>query len=60
MKTYLLKNGAFITFEKNAINGFYTVLLRAPNGSVFDRVSCDDYKNALDYKRAFIAIGGKL
>ena len=34
-------------------NGMYLVMVRAANGEVYDKVRCDDYRNALDYFRAF-------
>lgn len=47
------KNGATVLHELNPISGLHTVLLRAPNGSVHDKVSCDTRRDANDYRRAF-------
>ena len=37
-------------------NGMFTVTLRAGMGEVIDRVRCDTYRQALEYRRAFNAI----
>lgn len=57
---YESKNGAIVTHDKNTINGIYTVLLRDPVGNIFDKVSLDNYKNSLDYYKAFKAIAKNL
>lgn len=57
---YKAKNGAVVTHDKNNVNGMYTILLRDPAGNVFDKVSCDDYKNSLDYYKAFKSIAKNL
>lgn len=56
MKIRLFKNGAVVTFEKLFPSGMYLVQIRAPNGYLHDKVMADDYKEALYYRRAFIAI----
>jgi hypothetical protein len=60
MKLTELKNGAAVTLERNAISGFYTVLLRNPAGEVHDKVSCDTRKTAFEYFRAFKLIARNL
>lgn len=54
--TILKKNGAVVTMEKTGASGMYVVLLRAPSGQVHDKVRCDDYSDALAYRRSFLAI----
>ena len=55
-KLKLFKNGASVVFSKNDINGFYTVTLMSPSFNIVDRVSCDTYRDACEYRRAFIAL----
>lgn len=55
MKIQEFKNGAYVTFERLA-SGYYEVLLRAPNGELHDKVRCDTYRGAMEYRRAFVAI----
>lgn len=57
MKIKLLKNGAYVSLEKTSPSGYYIVSLRNPSGNVHDKIKTDDYKSALEYKRAFLAIG---
>jgi hypothetical protein len=52
----LYKSGAYVVCERNAVSGFYTVTLRNPAGNVHDKVSCDTYRSAREYARAFGAI----
>ena len=59
MKIQEFKNGAYVTFERDA-GGMYSVLLRDPSGNVADKVSCDTYSDALAYRRAFCAIAKNL
>lgn len=56
----LFKNGAFVTMERNSVNGFYTVLVRTPSGEIHDKVSCDPYSEALNYWRSFALIARNL
>ena len=58
MTLKLFKSGALVSMEK--AGGMYTVLLRAPDGNVADKVRCDDYRNAMAYRRAFIKIARSL
>ena len=55
-KTLVLPNGALVHMERNDVNGFYTVLLRNPAGGIVDKTSCDTYRSACTYRRAFIKI----
>ena len=48
-------DNAEVTFEKLLPSGMYLVQLRI-NGEVSDKVRCDDYKMALEYRRAFCSI----
>lgn len=56
MKISTLKNGAIVTFEKTFPSGMYIVILRVPNGEIYDKVRTDDYQSALTFKRAFLAV----
>lgn len=49
-------NGWSTAFEQQYHSGLITVTLRRSSGEVFDKVRCDDYRNALDYFRAFNTI----
>lgn len=55
MKIQEFKNGAYVTFERLTC-GYYAVNLRAPNGELSDKVRCDTYRAAMEYRRAFVAI----
>ncbi len=55
MKIAVFKNGAYVTFEKLAPSGLYLIQGRAPSGEIFDKTRCDDYRDALNYYRAFKA-----
>jgi len=59
MKIQEFKNGAYVTFERDA-GGLWAVLLRDPSGNVADKVRCDTYREALAYKRVFCAIAKNL
>lgn len=56
------KNGAFVFYEKNRKDSFtwYEVRLRAPNGELYDKVRCDDYRAAMDYWKSFNSIAKNL
>ena len=54
MKITTSKTGAHVTFEKYA--GWYAVRLIDSAGKVLDKIRCDDYKTACEYRRAFSAI----
>lgn len=56
MKPYFANSGAWVNFETLTPSGYYVVTVYAPSGEVHDRVRCDDYRAALDYRRAFVAI----
>lgn len=53
MKITEHKNGAWTTFERNTVSGFYTIKLYSPSGEVRDRVSCDSYSEARTYLKSF-------
>ena len=55
-KIKMFKSGATVMFQRNGVNGFYTVTLYSPAFNVIDRVSCDTYRAACEYRRAFIAL----
>ncbi len=52
MKVYEGKDGAYVTFEKTGV--LWTVVLRNSRGDVADKVRCDDYQIAVEYRSAFI------
>ena len=54
MKLQLFKNGALVTMER--VGGMYVVLCRDPAGRVHDKVRCDDYRMALEYRRVFCSV----
>lgn len=54
MKIYHGKGGAYVTFEKSG--AYWKVLLRTGAGEVADRVICDDYRLAVEYRKAFLKI----
>lgn len=58
MKPYakVYRSGAFVTMCKDLPSGMYTVKLYSANGELSDKVRCDDYRNALDYRKSFNAI----
>jgi hypothetical protein len=56
MKPYVSKSGAWVQFETIEHSGMYKVTLYAPDDNVHDRVRCDDYRDALAYRRSFINI----
>lgn len=56
----VLNNGASVSFDRNSVSGFFTVLLRNPSGQVHDKITFDTYRGALEYRRAFISIGKNL
>ena len=56
MKITTFKNGAYVTFEKNLISGFYTVTAKTESGQILDKVSADSYRGALEYRRSFSLI----
>lgn len=51
MKITTQKNGAWTVFEK--ANGWYLVKLYDAAGNLLDKMRCDDYRDACDYKRSF-------
>ena len=55
MKIQEFKNGAYVTFERLP-SGLYAVMLRSPSGELRDKVRCDTYRAAIEYRRAFAAI----
>ena len=55
MKPYIniSKSGAWVSMNKSADSGMYTVKLYSAGGALMDKVACDDYRNALDYRASF-------
>jgi hypothetical protein len=56
MKIDTYKSGASVTFEKAFPSGMYVVMLRNPRGEISDKIRCDDYRDACDYRKSFGAI----
>ena len=57
---YQAKSGATVLLTDLHHKGFYAVMVVTPSGDCHDRVITDDYKAALEYRRAFIAIAKNL
>lgn len=51
---YQGKDGAYVAFEKTG--GMWNVMLRSGAGEVADKVCCDDYRQAVEYRKSFIRI----
>lgn len=56
MRITTFKNGAYVMLEKNLVNGFYTITAKSEAGEVLDKISVDNYRSAIEYKRAFSKI----
>ncbi|QSY98566.1 hypothetical protein J2J97_32190 (plasmid) [Rhizobium bangladeshense] len=54
MKIYLGRNGAYVSFEK--VGMWWHVTLRGSSGEVADKVRCDEYRLAVEYRSAFLKI----
>lgn len=50
-KVYLGKTGAWTISGK--VGGLYEVKLYSPAGALIDKVRCDDYRTAMEYRRSF-------
>lgn len=53
-KAKAYRNGWSVTLDK--AGAFYVAIVRNGRGDVHDKMRCDDYRDALDYWRAFNAI----
>jgi len=56
MKITTFKNGSWTVFEKFELTGWYLVKAFGPNGQLIDKMRCDDYRTACEYRRAFNAL----
>ena len=56
MKPYFAKTEAWVNFERLHPSGYYLVTLYDPMGNIHDKVRCDDYRNACEYRKAFVSI----
>lgn len=54
MKVYNGKSGKYVTFEK--AGGWWIAQLRTGAGEVADKIRCDDYRMAVEYRKAFLKI----
>jgi len=59
MQLKIFKNGAVVMMDRQT-NGYYLLKLRAPNGTLVDRLLCDDYQTAVEYRRDFSETAKKL
>lgn len=48
------RNGWSVIMDKGS--ALYSVILRNASGEIHDKMRCDDYRDALEYRRAFQAI----
>jgi hypothetical protein len=51
MRIKNFNNGAYAIFEK--MGAWFHVIARGADGNVIDRIRCDNYREALQYWRAF-------
>jgi len=58
MQTYVKthKSGAWVVMDKSFPSGLFVVKLYSSGGGLIDKVRCDDYRMAMDYRRSFNAI----
>lgn len=56
IKPYFSKSGAWVQFENLTPSGCHVETLYDPSDNVHDRIKCDDYSDALAYRRSFVAI----
>ncbi len=54
MKIYEGRDGKYVTFERSG--QWWNVQLRTGSGDLADKVRCDDYRLAVEYRKAFIKI----
>lgn len=60
MKIKEFKNGAYVTSERNPVNGFTTVKLVGVSGQTLDKVSCNTSDYARDYFKSFCKVAKNL
>lgn len=53
MKIFNGTEGRYVTFEKTGT--LWTVVLKSST-AVIDKVRCDDYRQAVEYRKAFLKI----
>lgn len=58
-RAYVADSGASVSMDKATVSGMYTLIVRTPSGEVHDKTRCDDYREALDYWKAFKRIADK-
>lgn len=46
-KSYGVRNGARVQMERLTPSGMYLIELWEPNGSLFTKMRCDDFRDAL-------------
>lgn len=54
----VLKNRASVSFERSGY--WWVVEVYSPGGQLVDKVRCDNYHDALEYRRAFLALAKNL
>lgn len=52
-KIKIFKNGAWTSFDKTPVSGYYVICAFSPSGRLLDKMVCDNYRSALDYLRSF-------
>lgn len=53
-KIYEGRGGAYVIFDRSG--PWWTVVLRTGAGEVADKVRCDSYATAVEYRKAFLKI----
>ena len=60
MKPYFSKSGAWVSYEKTFPSGYHIVTLYDPADNVHDKIKCDDYHDALAYRKSFVKTADNL
>ena len=58
MKVKIFSSGWSVFFDRMPC-GMYSVILRDLSDNLIDKIRCDDYRMAMDYKKSFSAIARK-
>ena len=56
MKVHTYKGEASVIFERVYPSGYYLIKLYDYQGNLYDKVLCDDYQNAVAYRKSFCKI----
>lgn len=60
MKPYFAKSGAWVSYEKTFPSGYHIVTLYDPADNVHDKIKCDDYRMAQEYRKSFVKTANNL